>query len=209
MNASRIFRVGLIALVALVALAAVTGFFIVRSSAFHRYILATIINRVGKSTGGRVEIGYYAIYWSNLHADFYRVALHGTESAPNAPLFSADHLGLGLRLVSVWKREVDLQEIVADHPVVHLWIDAQGRTNLPQVPQPAQPVDIFDMAIKHAVIHQGEMYYNDREIPLDAEVHDLQAQVTRETLKTAYDGMLSYSEGRVQFGAFNPLQHGL
>ncbi len=209
MNASRIFRVGLIALVALVALAAVTGFFIVRSSAFHRYILATIINRAGKSTGGRVEIGDYAIHWSSLHADFYRVVLHGTEAAPNAPLFSADHLGLGLKLVSVWKREVDLQEIVADHPVVHLWVDAQGRTNLPQAPEPAQPINIFDMAIAHAVIHQGEIYYNDREIPLDAEVLDLHAQVTKETLKTAYDGMLSYSKGRVQIGAFNPLQHGL
>ncbi len=209
MSLSRGFRVVLAAVAALMVLAVVTGILIVRSAALHRYMLATIVDRAGKATGGRVEIGDFTIHWSGLHADLYRVALHGAESDPNAPLFSAAHLGLGLKLVSVWKRQVDLGDIVADHPVVHLWVDAEGHTNLPHAPQRTQAVDIFDMAIQHAVVNQGEIYYNDRGIPLDGEVRDLQAQVSRETFKAAYDGTLSYREGRVQFGEFNPLQHSL
>ena len=209
MSRSRRVRVVLAVVTALLILGASVGILIVRSSAFHRYLLATIIRRATELTGGRVEIGEYKMHWSGLHVDLYRVALHGAESEANAPLFAAEHLGLALKLVSVWKRQLDLREIVADHPVVHLWVDAQGHSNLPSTAQPTQPVNIFDLAIARAVINQGEVYYNDREIPVDGEVSNLQAQFSRRTLKAAYDGTLSYRDGRIQFGEFNSLQHSL
>ena len=205
---NRIVRIGLITLAALLVLLGAALLFL-RSSYLHQRLLTMIIEHTQQQTGGRVEIGDYTIHWSGLHVDLYRVALHGTETDIHAPLFSSDHLGLGLKLVSLWKQEIDLREIVADHPVVHFAVDANGNTNLPKPPQPSQPVDLFDQKISHVVVNHGEIYYNDRRMPLDAEVRDLQAQISRQTLKNAYDAAIGYRDGRVQFSNFNPLLHGL
>ena len=192
MNRNRIFRFSLVALLALATLLA-AGVLVVRSRAFHRYVLATIIEHAQQATGGRVEIGDFAFRFWGLRADLYRIVLHGTEADPQAPLFRADRLGVGLNLVSVWRRKIDVQEIVIDHPVVRLWVDEQGHTNLPQTPTPAEPVNVFDLAIGHFVLNNGEIYYNDRQTPLAAEVHDLQTQVSFDPSKTGYDGTSTLS----------------
>ena len=209
MRHSRIFRFSLAAFLALVVLLA-AGIMAVRSRAFHQYVLATIIEHAQQATGGRVEIGDYAIRLGGLRADLYRIVLHGTESDPLAPLFQADRLGVAVNVASIWSRKIDVQEIVIDQPVVRLSIDKRGQTNIPQTqPRPtgSKPVNIFDLGIGHLVLNRGEIYYNDRQIPLAAQVRDLQAQVSIDPSKTGYDGTLSYREGRVEFGDFNPLQH--
>jgi translocation and assembly module TamB len=177
MNRHRIFRFTLVALLASATLLA-AGILVVRSRALHRYVLARIIEHAQLATGGRVEIGDFAFRFWGLRADLYRIVLHGTEPDPQAPLFQADRLGVGLDLVSVWSRKIDVQEIVIDHPVVHLWIDEQGHTNMPQTPTPPEPVNVFDLAVAHLILNNGEIYYNDRQTPLAAEVHELQTQVS-------------------------------
>ena len=209
MRHNRIFRFSLVAFLALVVVLA-AGILVVRSRTFHQYVLATIIEHAQQATGGRVEIGDYAVRLWGLRADLYRIVLHGTESDPRAPLFQADRLGVAVNIASIWRRKIDVQEIVIDQPVVRLSIDKRGQTNIPQTqPRPpgSKPVNIFDLGIGHLVLNQGEIYYNDRQIPLAAEVRDLQAQVSFDPSKTGYDGTLSYREGRVEFGDFNPLQH--
>ena len=63
------------------------------------------------------------------------------------------------------------------------------------------------LAIGHFVLNNGEIYYNDRQTPLAAEVHDLQTQVSFDPTKTGYDGTSTLSARSVAFGDFNPLQH--
>jgi hypothetical protein len=52
-----------------------------------------------------------------------------------------------------------------------------------QFPQPpvqnkqSKPVDIFNLAIKHFLLNRGEIYCNDQQLPLDAELHDLDARI--------------------------------
>jgi translocation and assembly module TamB len=206
---NRIFRVAVIAFAVLAALF-VAGILVVRSRAFHRYLLATIAASAQEVIGGRVELGDFTLHLAGARVDLYRIAIHGTERDPQAPLLWADHLGLGLRIVPRWKSGINLQEIVVDHPVVHLSVDEHGHNNLPQTPPPApgsKPVNIFDLAIGHVVLNRGEMDYNDRHTPLDAEVRDLQMQMAFNALRREYDGSISYRQGRVRFGEYNPLQH--
>jgi len=176
---------------------------------FHRYVLKKIIEKTEEATGGKVEIGDFSLRWSG-YADAYRFVLHGTESDPTQPLAAAQHIRIGLKLSSLLQRKVDLREIIIDQPVVHFSVDKSGTTNIPQPRFPTkgnQPVDIFDLAVKHFVANGGEVYCNDRQLPLDAELHDLQSQVQFSTLKTEYDGSLSYRRGHILFGNFNPIQH--
>ena len=197
------------AVVLMMILVGVAAFLVIsRSSSFHRYVLRKIVEKTEEATGGKVEIGNFRFRWSG-YADVYRFVLHGTESDPARPLAAAEHIGIGLTLSSLLQQKVDLREIVIDQPVVHILVDKSGNTNIPRprVPKENQPVDIFDLAIKHFVVNGGELYYNDGQLPLEAELHDLQSQVRFATLKPEYDGSLSYRRGRIRFGDFNPIQH--
>ena len=211
MRLNRILRIGLIAFLVLV-LVFVAGILVVRSRAFHHHLLATVVEQAQKAIGGRVEVGDFTLRLSGPSVDLYRIAVHGTERDPRAPLLWADHLGVRLRGVSLWGGQINLGEILVDHPVVHLSVDKQGHNNLPQTHPPApgsKPVNVFDLAIGHVALNRGEIDYNDRQTPLDAEVRDLQTRVAFNALKREYDGSISYREGHVQLGDYNPLQHEL
>ena len=206
----RLIRFILIALSILVLLG-VTAILIIRSSRFHRYALAMIVSRAEQATGGRVEIGDFTFQRAGLRVSFYRVALHGAEPTTAPPLFWADHIGLGLRIVSLLSRDVRLNDLEIDHPVVHLTVDAQGHSNLPQAPGSAsgKPTNIFDMAVKYAGISNGDVYYNDVQTPLEAKAQNLKLVLRFVPLQTAYEGGLSYQSGVIHFGTLNPLNHDL
>lgn len=195
----------------LLLVAAVVGYFVLRSTGFHNYVLAKIIETASASTGGRVEIARYTFQWSPLRVDLYNVVIHGTEGAGQEPLARADHLGVGLKIISALRRKVDFKEIVVDEPRINFLVDAQGKSNLPQ-PQNLKSTthtNIFDLAVKHAAIHHGEIRYNDGQMALDAELHEVASQIQYELLKKQYTGTLAYHEGRVKFGTTSPVVHDL
>jgi translocation and assembly module TamB len=171
-----------------------------------------MVEQASQATGGRVEIGNFQFRWSGLRVDFYQIVLHGSEAAGRAPLLTVDHLMVGLKIISLWRHKIDLNEIVIDHPSVHLSVEPNGRSNWAKSPPAASedhPTSIFDLAIGHLAVNQGELDYNDRHIPLDGELHDLHAQVAFDSAQTEYDGTFGYRDGRVQFGGFNPILHGV
>ena len=185
---------------------------VLRSSRFHRYVLAKMVAEASQATGGWVEIGDFHFRWSGLRVEIYQIVLHGSEANSHAPLLQVDHLMVGLKIISLWRRKIDLNEIVIDHPSIHVSVDQNGHTNLPQTPPTTgggSHTTIFDLAIGHFVVSRGQLEYNDRRIPLEGELHDLNAQVTFDSSKTEYDGSLGYREGRVRFGSFNPVEHGM
>ena len=185
---------------------------VLRSRAFQRYVLSKIVEQASQSTGARVEIGDFQFSLPGWRIDFYRVALHGSAAASQAPLLQIDHLKVGLKIISLWRHKVDLDEIVIDRPSIHFAVDREGRSNLPQTPRTSaggSGTNVFALAIGHVVVNQGELDYRDRRYPLDGELHDLDAQVSFDSTKTEYDGTLGYRDGRFQFGSFNPIQHGL
>jgi translocation and assembly module TamB len=207
----RILRFVLIVLPILLVLVG-AGVLVIRSRAFHRYLLGVIIKHAAEATGGRVEIGDFAFHWRGLQADLYRVVLHGRESGSSAPLFSADHIGASLRVISLRRQKVSLNDLVIDHPVIDFLVGAKGQSNLPPAPpRPAdgKPIDVFKLAVGHFALNNGLIYCNDRYTPLVAEVQDLVAQVSFNAATVAYDGSLAYRQARVQFGVYRPFLHDL
>jgi translocation and assembly module TamB len=191
---------------------AALAFAIVRSAAFHRYVLAKIVEKASAATGGRVEISDFQVHWSRLGVDLDHIVLHGSESAARPPLLEVDHLLVGLKIISLWSRKINLNEIVVDHPSIHFTVDTNGRTNLPHPPSAGgsgASTSIFDLAIGRFVVNRGELVYNDRRVPLEGEVQDLQAKVDLNTFKTEYNGELGYRDGRLQIGSFDPIVHSL
>ncbi len=75
-----------------------------------------------------------------------------------------------------------LSEVTIDHAVAQIRVDANGNNNLPKPQQSSSSNGVqtlFDLAIRHAVLERGEIYYNDRQSALDADLHDV-------TLNAAY-----------------------
>src|ERR1700719_1907271 len=212
MTSSRLGKIAIwitFAVAGLIAIATVA----VQSAAFHRFILARVIQKVETLTGARVQIGAFAVRWQGLRVDFYDVVLRGTEQPSERPLLAADHLAISTRILSVWKKQIDLSEIILDRPIASLQIDSRGRNNLPTAPvgtgEVKETSDIFDLAIQHFVIRSGEIYYNDRQMPLSADLHDFHTESVFNNLTQQYKLSAAYDRGGLSYKDFKPIEHNL
>ena len=200
-----------IGLLAVITVLGIAGYIVVRSQKFHDYVLAKIQQEASEATGAQVRIQNFAFHLSTLAADAYGITIHGGEPTSGMPLVQADQLRIRLKIVSLLRRKVDLNEIVLRHPVVNLLVRKDGSTNLPTPPKSnsSSSASPFDLGIQHVLLERGEIYYNDLKTPLDAELHDLQLEIKSEFVGTGFDGNVSYRNGRLQYGDMKPLAHDL
>src|SRR5262252_5232854 len=200
-----------LSLLAIVLALGISGCVVLRSQRFHSYVLAKIRQQASEATGAQVRIQDFALHLSSLTADAYGITIRGSEPTTALPLVHADQLMIRLKIVSLLRKKVDLNEIVLRHPVVHLLVRKDGTTNLPTPPKSNSNTSTnpFDMGIQHVLLERGEIYYNDVKTPLDAELHALQLEIKSEFLGKGYDGSLSYRNGKLQYGNLRPLPHDL
>ena len=200
-----------ISLVAFVVVLVIAGYVVFRTQRFHDYVLAKLQQQASEATGGQVRIQNFALRLSSLTADAYGITIRGSEPKSRPPLVQADQLMVRLKIVSLLRKKVDLNEIILRHPVVNLLVNKDGTTNLPTAPKSKSngSTSPFDLGIQHVLLSNGEIYYNDVKMPLDAELHDVQLELKSEFASKGYDGTLSYRDGRLQYGDMKPLPHDL
>ena len=206
-------KLGLIGLVlsSVVVILAVAALLVLRSNGFHQYVLTKLQEKAGAALGGPVQIKNFALHLRTLTAEAYGITIRGSEPKSSRPLVQADQLSVRLKIVSLMHKEVDLKEIILRHPVVNLLIKQDGSSNLPTPPKSnsSGSTNVFDLGIQHVLLSQGEIYYNDVEKPLNAELHDLQLEIKSQPAQKGFDGALSYRDGKLQYGDMNPLPHNL
>ena len=196
----------------LVVLIAASIFVLLHNARFHRFLLRTAEEETSAALGTRVVAGDYALSWSGISptVDLYNAVVYGAAPYVQPPLLQIDHIRIGVRIVSVLRRTWYLNEVRIDHPVVRMLVDAHGQNNLPQPKSTSQKhTSLFEMAVRHVLLDNGEVYYNDRKSSLDADLHQLMFQSTFDTSRQSYSGKLGYSNGHLQFGAYGPLPHSL
>ena len=91
-----------------------------------------IVYEAERVSGGRVEIGRFQFDWKTLTAEVAPFVLHGKEAAGEAPLVQADSVRVGLKIISLMERRVDLALATVLRPKVNILVDANGRLNLPE-----------------------------------------------------------------------------
>ncbi len=198
-------------LVVIFLIAGIGIYVLLHSASFHNYVLRTAENKASNSLNTRVRAQNFAFHWTNLGLDLYGLTVYGSGPGVNVPLLQVDHLGLGVRVISVLHRQWNLDTVIVDHPVVHLIVDQRGENNLPK-PQSSgnSNTNIFDLAIRRIVLGGGEVYYNDRKSTLDANLRDLQFQSNYDAAdKGRYFGSISYRNGVLQYGNYAPMEHNL
>jgi translocation and assembly module TamB len=159
-----------------VALAVVAGLAIsyaIASGLADRWARKTIVEQLERATGARVELGNFHFGWRILTARFDGLTLHGREPAGSPPLFHATTLQFQIHIESFWGRKISLGNVEMSHFSAHVQVEKDGSTN---IPGPKIPVNtsapgmqsLFDLKVAQLRLEDGEILWNDRRIPLEA-----------------------------------------
>jgi translocation and assembly module TamB len=180
-----------------------------RIPAFHRWVLAKIVQQASESTGARVELENFDLHLRTLTADIYGLTIHGTETAGEKPLLEIPRATAGIKIVSILHREVNLSELLVSNPVLNLSVNQQGRSNLPTPPpsNKKSSTNVFDLAIGHVLLSNGAVYVRDQKTPLYANLFGLRTEIDFNQIEKNYSGSMGYDSGTVQYGALRPLPH--
>jgi translocation and assembly module TamB len=180
---------------------------------FHDYLLRTAQTQASDSLGVRVQLQNFAVNFSNLSLDIYGITVDGATPYANPPLLQVDHAQVGVRIVSILHRKWYLDSFRIDRPTVRIFVDAHGNSNIPNIKSSGDSsssnTSIFDLAIRHAELNRGEVYYNDRQSPLSADLHNVDFQASYHILLQQYSGKLAYTDGHLIAGEFRPIPHSL
>jgi translocation and assembly module TamB len=198
-------------IVGVIVIAAVGGYLYLKSTGFQRLAISQIEQQTAAATGAKTEIGRLDFNLSTLTAHLYDITIRGTEGPNQPPLLHADKLTVGVKILSALRRQVSLSELLIERPIIHMRVDLSGKNNLPTAPpsQNTNRTSVFDLGIGHAAITGGEIDYNDKKIPLDANLYDFGTDIHFTPIVRRYDGTLSYNSGQVRYGQYSPLSHNL
>ncbi len=197
----------------LIVLIVVAVFVLLHNESFHRYVLHKAQEKATAALGSQVQARDFNLTWSGMSPtlEMYNIVIHGAAPYPDPPLLQVDHLKLGLTITSLLKKTWYVSEAIVDHPVVHVFVDRKGIDNLPQTKSSGQKsnTSIFDLGVRHALLNNGEAYYNNRKSILNADLHAVNFQAGFDPAKTMYAGTLSYRNGHLQMENWNPMPHDL
>ncbi|HEV2274179.1 MAG TPA: translocation/assembly module TamB domain-containing protein [Acidobacteriaceae bacterium] len=195
----------------LTGLAAIAVIFLLQSAWFHHYALNTVEEQASGRLGAQVQLENYRLDLSTLSLDLYGLTIHGASPYPNPPLLQVQHAAVSVRVVSLLQRKWYLDTFRVDRPVVNVFTDAHGISNIPVLKSSGggSHTSVFDLGVRHAVLQDGEVYYNNRKTPLEADLHGLDFQSSYDSLLQKYSGHLSYQDGLLRTASFNPVPHRL
>jgi len=180
-----------IAVTVLLLAAVAAGWLTLRSEWFRDKVRERIIAEVERSTGGRVEIGSLDFDWRRLRAEVRGFVLHGSEPVGARPLFRAESIVVGLRLVSALKRDIDLASLVIERPDVNVIVGPDGGTNIPspKIPGGRDTVaEILKLGIGEFELRDGTLEFDSRRLPLNVRGQRLGARVVYEAGTPRYRG---------------------
>jgi translocation and assembly module TamB len=187
---------GLAGLVALLLIALVAAGLVLRTVWFKNQVRDRLVSVAATATGGRVDIGEFDYNWSNLTVEVAPFVIHGKESPQAPPFFRAERIRIGMRIISLFERQVDLVSVTVEKPQVNVTVNPDGSTNVPE-PKDQRRWEqnfaerILDLKVQHFEFHDGFAEYNSQRIPLDFQGDRLRASVTYQPAGPRYVGEIS------------------
>jgi translocation and assembly module TamB len=190
-----------------------TVYVLLHNRSFHQYVLRSAQEKISAALGSQVQARDYSLTFHGISPslDLYNVVIAGAQPYPTPPLLTVDHLHAGIRVVSLMSKTWYLDDVTVNHPVVRVFVDAHGTDNLPQTKSSNQKsnTSIFDLGVRHALLDNGEVYYNNKKSVMNADLHDLNFQSAFDASQKKYSGTLSYKNGHLNLENFNPIPHDL
>src|SRR5579863_4076609 len=118
----KILRNVAIGLAAFTVLAAVVAILVVRTDWFRDYLRQEIITATEEGTGGKVEIGSFALDWKRLRAIATAFVIHGDEPAGSPPLLRAERVEVDIRLFAGFTHLFNIAYLGLDRPQANIMV---------------------------------------------------------------------------------------
>ena len=187
----------------------VSAILVLRSDWLRGKVRDRIVAEVEKATGGRAEIGAFRFDWKQLRAEVDGFVLHGSEPAGGPPLVRADAIVVGIKVISVVERSVDLQYLDVRHPQVYVILYADGHTNVPapKVRRAGKGTleTILDLDIGRLSLEDGSFEVAGQgRTPFDAQGRNLRAQFAYDVAGPRYSGQVSVAPAQFHWGDYRP-----
>jgi translocation and assembly module TamB len=184
-----------------ILLGAVVLALLVNSARGHAFLIDLMQKKAGESLGVNVHLQNFNLHLASLNVDLYGLTIDGAGPHPNPPLLQVQHAEAGVRIVSLLGRDWYFDNIRIDSPVVHVYIDKDGNSNLPTFKSNGNSSNttVFDLGIRHAVLVNGAIFYNDKPSSLALDLRGVQFNATYNYLAKKYSGTLAYADGRLNY----------
>jgi translocation and assembly module TamB len=198
----------------LVILIAIAIPVLLHSAKFHQYVLRTAREEATAALGSQVQIQEYGLTFSGINPtlDVYGVRIAGAPPYSNTELMTIEHARVGVRIVSLLQRTWYLSDVEVHRPIVNMVVGGDGSNNLPKSQKKSTSksnLSIFDLGVRHAILENGEVYYNNRKSDMNADLHELDLRSAFDTAQQRYSGTLSYADGHLKIGEYRPIPHAL
>ncbi|MEQ1947702.1 MAG: translocation/assembly module TamB domain-containing protein [Bryobacteraceae bacterium] len=186
------------------------GWLVLSSAWFREYVRTRIITTVEEATGGRVEIGTWSFDWTRMTFSMSPFILHGREALGEPPLVYVKSASLGLRIISVFERKVDLAAARIEEPHIRIILYPDGTDNLPtpkhKGPQRSWAQHVVNVAIRRYDVTGGWVEVGVRKVPLDFRGEDLALTMDYDEKGPRYVGQVSARRLRVGWEKIAPVE---
>ena len=179
------------------------------SPRFEERLRIKLVSELEQMTGGRAELKGFRLSLARLRFEGRDLTIHGLEASDQAPYLHADRLLVRLKVLSLFRRQIGIRDLELARPVVHILVYPDGTTNQPsprkKMSGEAVAGLLFEIAIDHLQVDQGEMFWNDRRVPLDFAARGLLATMTYHAAQHAYDAHVRVAALEVKYEDLRPL----
>jgi translocation and assembly module TamB len=134
------------------------------------WIRRAVVGQIEQRTGARVEMGGFHLHILSLQVEIDNLTLDGVAIEGAPPLFHADRVDVGVRILSFFRRRMALERLIVERPQVFVRIEKDGRSNLPRPKIHANNrpwrETLFNLQIARLELRDGSAIFNDRRVPL-------------------------------------------
>jgi translocation and assembly module TamB len=204
-----LFRIS-VGLVALALLLATGVFVLLHTSWLRQQVRERIILEAEKATGGKVAISSFDFNPYSLSATVVGFELRGKEPASDPPLARVGRIQVGIRVVSMLRRDVYLESLLVQEPRIRIVFYPDGTTNIPgpKIP-PKDPKSVFEhfvsLSARKFELSNGTFELDHRRVPLQLGAEQLSVRFGWEPDRKRYRGTVSASPFRIDWPKIFPL----
>ncbi len=180
-----------------------------QSTWFKNKVRERIIGQIEEVSGGRIELGSFDYDWRTITAEFRGLVVRGTEPGSAQPLFQADRVSVGLKVISIFKRDIDVASVVVRHPRIHVLVAPDGSTNIPtprsgRVSLTAGVQALLNLKVRHFELDDGVIEADRRIMPLSVKGENTTLRLTYDNVGRRYDATFSSRELHVNSDSLRP-----
>jgi translocation and assembly module TamB len=183
------------------------GALVLHSRAFRSYVLGKIIQTAQEISGTRIAVSNMELSWYPLGVEFDGISAQSRNDASKAPLFTAARVSLRLRIIPMFRHQLDVKQVDIDQPAIFVRTESNGRSNFPDMPDGSNSGSSFETQIALLIVRNGLIRYDGRQIPLSAELRNFRSHIALDRATHAYKGQIAYDAGRIATPGVRTFEH--